>query len=56
MPNFSIAAPYSRGKLLERILAQLLRPEVDEVIGILLPAQDAEEIRIDHAHHQFVLC
>src|SRR5262245_65527391 len=32
-------------QLLERIVAELLRPEVNEVIRLLLPAQDAEEIR-----------
>ncbi len=39
----------------ERILAQLFRPEVDEVIRIFFPSKHAKEIRIDHPQHHFVL-
>ena len=54
MPNFSSAAPYSRGSSLNGYSPSSFAPKLTKWFGIFLPAQHAKEIRIDHPHHHLV--
>jgi len=53
IPNFSIAAPRSRGRAVNGT-RRTPRTEIDEVVVILVPSHAAPEIGIDDAHDNLV--
>ena len=54
MPNFSIAAPYSRGSAANGYGPNSGDAEIHEVIRVVFPADVAPEIGIGDAQHELV--